>query len=725
MRGEPVKSDDTLPQGPDEVRQACERSLQRTRPPADVSGYETEHFLGAGAYGEVWVARERSTRRLVAIKYYTHRGGLDWSLLSREVEKLSFLFADRYVVQLIDVGWDAEPPYYIMEYLEHGSLAEQIQAGPLPKADAVAMFREVAIGLVHAHGKGVLHCDLKPANVLLDQDFKPRLADFGQSRLSHEQRPSLGTLFYMAPEQADLQAAPDARWDVYALGALGYHLLTGEPPYRNEQRVDYVRQGGELAEQLRRYQQLLRDAPKPIAHRRGGADRALCDILDRCLSIDPRHRYPNPQAVIDALDKRHARIARRPLLLLGVLGPFILTVILVLLSWSATSIAVSDSEALLIRRGLESNRFAARFVAEAVAAQINRRWDTLELTAADDTLRERVRQAIGKPRDSRERIILLESLQRVHQANSSLSAASWSILDHQGLRLARYPHDGSQVEHNFRYRDYFHGRGRDLDPAVPLGEPIEPIQAPHVSRVIRSTTSDKRVIVFTVPIWDHDGEQREVLGVLGLTVELGRFTELRGDESADRLAVLVDMRADEQGRTAIVLEHPALTARLSTAASSEPELYLSEHAPRLAQLHEWAASPEAADQQLASERSVLDDYRDPIGGQPEQRFLAAIDEVEVGHRERNTHELGWFVIVQEDYGAVVNPAWRLGTRLIRSGAWGLGGVLLVTVLLWGVVWFAFQDRPNTPWLRRWQRAVGMGTPPSGSGSGLSSRGHRP
>ncbi len=131
----------------------------------------------------------------MAIKFYAHRGGLDWSLLSREVEKLAFLFADRYVVQLLDVGWDAEPPYYVMEYLERGSLEDLLRReGRLAVEQAVELFRDVAVGLVHAHGKGVLHCDLKPANVLLDQDTKPRLADFGQSRLSHEQTPALGTL---------------------------------------------------------------------------------------------------------------------------------------------------------------------------------------------------------------------------------------------------------------------------------------------------------------------------------------------------------------------------------------------------------------------------------------------------------------------------------------------------------------------------------------------------
>src|SRR5262249_6859439 len=151
--------------------------------------------------------------RRVAIKFYTRRAG-DWALLAREVEKLNFLATDRYVVQLLDVGWNFDPPYYVMEYMEKGSLAQRLQAGPMGAAEAVPMFREIAVGVVHAHNKGVLHCDLKPANILLGPDGKPRLADFGQSRLSHEQAPALGTMFYMAPEQADLKAAPDARWDV-------------------------------------------------------------------------------------------------------------------------------------------------------------------------------------------------------------------------------------------------------------------------------------------------------------------------------------------------------------------------------------------------------------------------------------------------------------------------------------------------------------------------------
>src|ERR1700761_5195748 len=124
-------SEPTLPQTADQVERSKERSLAHARPPLEVPGYAAERFLGAGAYGEVWVARDLNTGRRVAIKFYTHRGGLDWSLLSREVEKLSFLFGDRYVVQLFGVGWEAEPPYYVMEYLDHGSLADRLKQGPM------------------------------------------------------------------------------------------------------------------------------------------------------------------------------------------------------------------------------------------------------------------------------------------------------------------------------------------------------------------------------------------------------------------------------------------------------------------------------------------------------------------------------------------------------------------------------------------------------------------
>ena len=315
--------DFTVPQSGDDERQARELSLRHTRPPTQVPGYDLTRFLGSGAYGEVWIGLDRNTGRQVAVKFYQHRGGVDWALLSREVEKLVLLSTDRYVVQLLDVGWQADPPFYVMEYIENGSLEQLIQKNEGRTVDqTVELFREIVVGLNHAHAKGILHCDLKPANVLLDQDAKPRLADFGQSRLTNEQTPSLGTLFYMAPEQADLKAVPDARWDVYASGAILYCMLVGKPPHMNDELLRRIEAATDLPSRLKIVPPVDRrqEATRRASQGAGGGSRTG-------LYRGPLSGRPILQTVCQragsarcAAPRDHAR-ARRPLLLLGVLGP--------------------------------------------------------------------------------------------------------------------------------------------------------------------------------------------------------------------------------------------------------------------------------------------------------------------------------------------------------------------------------------------------------------------
>ena len=122
----------TLNQSLGEQMRAEELSLRSTVPPSQVPGYRMERLLGQGAYGQVWIATNLNTGRTVAIKFYLHRAGVNWSLLTREVRNLVSMSGNRAIVQVLEVGWDSEPPYYVMEYLENGSLDDHIKnRGPV------------------------------------------------------------------------------------------------------------------------------------------------------------------------------------------------------------------------------------------------------------------------------------------------------------------------------------------------------------------------------------------------------------------------------------------------------------------------------------------------------------------------------------------------------------------------------------------------------------------
>ncbi len=707
-------------QSPDERRQAIELSLRRTRPPGQAPGYEPLEFLGAGAYGEVWVAIDRNTGRRVAIKFYSHQGGLDWSLLTREVEKLRFLFADRYVVQLIEVGWEAEPPYYVMEYVEHGSLAKRLgDGGRLPVAEAVKLFREVAIGLVHAHGKGVLHCDLKPANVLLDQDGRPRLADFGQARLSHEQTPSLGTLFYMAPEQADLQAAPDARWDVYALGALLYTMLVGEPPHRSPLTVSALEQPSGLAHRLERYRELLRSAPPPEAHRKlPGVDRALADIVERCLATDPAARFPNVQTVLDALQARDTRRSRQPLIMLGALGPVLLMAVMALFAWRGFEAAYRLANAELTKKALDSKQYYARFVASAAAYELERRYELVDDTAAATEFRQRLAPLIDddalRPKlirlsdpdfaapddqltpelraeraeleqallDNQSRSYLEDYFQQKLANDRGVKVASWFFTDARGLQLVRVPSNRVNIGSNFGWRTYFHGGPLERDPAWRPG-PDDHVRETQLSAVFQSTSSNLWVVGISTPI--YRGE--EFLGVLALTVEVGQFADLRGSGENREFAVLVDGRPSNTG---VIVQHELFTKLLEQNRGAFLRRFRDYRVP----LQEIGATEDRYQDPFA---------KDALGADYRGNWLAA--KVPVRVRDEDT---GLFVIVQERYDEAIGQALSpLKTVAITRSLLGVAAMVVIVTGLWAYV------------LRSWNHSAGFEELPTNGPSALT------
>jgi hypothetical protein len=654
-----------------------------------VPGYEPERFLGAGAYGEVWVARERNTGRRVAIKFYAHRSGLDWSLLSREVEKLAFLFADRYVVQLLKVGWDAEPPYYVMEYLERGSLADRLQEGPLPVEEALEVFRDVAVGLVHAHGKGVLHCDLKPGNILLDQDHKARMADFGQSRLSHEQLPALGTLFYMAPEQADLEAVPDARWDVYALGALLYCMLTGRPPHQTQDLIEQFERTPQLAHRLTRYRRLIEESPPPSAHRQvRGVDRALADIIDRCLAVDPEKRFPNSQAVLDVLHLRKMRRARRPLMVLGAVGPALLLLVVTWFAWQGFSTAIERSDEGLTERALEGVDFAALYVARSAAGELARRFRAVEDVASSRRFRRVVAETVADPemarlleqlsdpnlgevepeelREQFRRNLKRKELQRVFaetippEVMPDDGVASWFFCDARGISMVRVP-ESLTIGKNFAWRSYFHGGPRDCDeswrptPEVHLEETM-------LSAVFRSQATYGWIIAVSTPVYRPPPDET-FLGVVALTIEVGRVIEFERHE--DEFAVLVDRRPGDH--TGMILQHP-LYDKLLAEGSNLPDRFKDHRVP----IDELRDRPQ--------ETRLYDDpmAQDPKGAAYRKPWLARLEPIRIRGQDS-----GLVAIVQKAYeSAIGSTLEQLKAGLVRHGVLALLLVGVIIATMW-------------------------------------------
>ncbi|MCC7419679.1 MAG: protein kinase [Planctomycetaceae bacterium] len=713
----PPMDDLTLTQDLEAQDRAASLSRPREQPPAAVPGYAILRRIGDGAYGSVWLAREQNTGKQVAIKFYTHRRGVDWSLLNREVEKLAVLYTSRNIIGLLDVGWDADPPYYIMEFLEKGSLAGFLTAGPLPPHEAVRIARSVLHALVHAHGSGILHCDLKPANILLDSDFEPRLCDFGQSRLSNEQYPALGTLFYMAPEQASLTAIPDARWDVYALGALLYHMLTGEPPHRTPENEERIRAAPTLEQRLQIYRQILEESPRPGKHRRQrGVDRMLAEIVDRCLRVDPHKRFANAQSVLTALDQRDRNRARRPLIGLGVIGPTLLLVAMALVFWVAMQTAVETARDNVATRALESDSLSAQLLARSLQREVEDRIASLERIADDDELRNAILAAEASKWSDREAMarILSRNKDRLddHRRKTGRRPdVSWLFTDSEGFQRWRGPSEPGTLDRNYAYRDYFHGTNREYRSDEPH-EGVEPLRAPHLSIVFKSTATLRYMTAISVPVWSED--HTRVIGVIARTAHLNELldeygTLIRGGDTpgerddVNRMIALVDRRDWK------LLDHPWMTPDNMEQMTDEQLATLKLSTDDIERL-----SAQAADAASFREGHTVENshYRDPAGRLDSERYggqwLAAFAPV---------GQTGWVTIVQERRRDALRPVNRVHESLLEHGLLALGVSCVLVPLVWYLVMRGLNDRPVRLHFDRGEggpSSVGTGTATGGS-----------
>jgi eukaryotic-like serine/threonine-protein kinase len=266
--------------------------------------YELEELVGSGGMSSVFKARDRLLDRHVALKVLHQHHSYDDEYVERfrrEARAVARL-SHPNIVTVIDRGEAGGVQFIVFEYV-HGENLKQLveREGPLPVRDAVELALGVARGLAFAHEHGLVHRDVKPQNVLLNGDGRPKVTDFGIARsldIEHgvtQTGTVLGTSNYIAPEQASGRRV-DAQTDVYALGVVLFELLTGEVPFDGENFVAVA------------MRHINEPAPSVLT-RRGDVPLRIVAAVDRALAKDPRQRFPSMDAFAAELEACLAQLA--------------------------------------------------------------------------------------------------------------------------------------------------------------------------------------------------------------------------------------------------------------------------------------------------------------------------------------------------------------------------------------------------------------------------------
>jgi eukaryotic-like serine/threonine-protein kinase len=262
--------------------------------------YKLLDHLGTGGMSSVYLAEHVLMQRRVAIKVLPRNRVEDTSYLARFHREAQAAAAldHRNIVRAYDVDNDSGIHYFVMEYVEGRDLQQIVkQDGPMTFVAAAEYIRQAAEGLAHAHEAGLIHRDVKPANMLVDHKNVVKLLDLGLALFADEDEASLtaihdenvlGTADYLAPEQALNSHGVDARADIYGLGCSLYYLLTGHPPFA----------GGTLPQRLMMHQQL---PPPSIYLDRPDAPRDLVEICLKMIAKKPEQRYRSAADVATVL----------------------------------------------------------------------------------------------------------------------------------------------------------------------------------------------------------------------------------------------------------------------------------------------------------------------------------------------------------------------------------------------------------------------------------------
>jgi serine/threonine-protein kinase len=258
-----------------------------------VGRYEILEVIGVGANSRVARAFDPLIARIVAIKLFPTE-------LARGEARNRFVQEARVVGQishpaviaLHDMGIDepSQTPYLVMEFIQGQSLEKLLEKGSIPCSKACAWAAEVATALAVAHRKGVIHGDVKPANILITEDDRIKLTDFGMARLASrdsKDTPLLGSPAYWCPEQI-VGKPQDARSDIFSLGVVMYEMVTGHRPFDADSLQGIC-------------SRILSSTPLPPSHANPSVPAAFNELIASCLAKDPSQRCASAETLAERL----------------------------------------------------------------------------------------------------------------------------------------------------------------------------------------------------------------------------------------------------------------------------------------------------------------------------------------------------------------------------------------------------------------------------------------
>jgi serine/threonine protein kinase len=275
--------------------------------PSQIGRYQIKSLIGRGGMGDLYLAHDPNTSRLVALKLLN--ATLDSSELrerfAREARALAALNHPN-IVNIYDTGEFEDSPFIVMEYVRGETLAELIKRrATLTVSQKLKLICELCAGLAQAHEAGIIHRDIKPANLMVDQQGRLKILDFGIARVAEGNRTRfglpltqvnmmIGTPGYMSPEQIE-GGEVDHRSDIFAVGAVCYELLSYDEAFSGTNTVQIEKR-------------VLEGQPAPLSSRVPGLDPEIDEIVLRALKRDPNKRYQDAATFERALERVRSRI---------------------------------------------------------------------------------------------------------------------------------------------------------------------------------------------------------------------------------------------------------------------------------------------------------------------------------------------------------------------------------------------------------------------------------